>query len=109
IGALETAIATGNPFASQLAALETLLPTLTVSGDARAAASGVTPPADLLAQLRADIPKILAARPQDDNAGWAETLLGQAASTLALRPTDGDSPEGLVGRTEAALASGDLD
>lgn len=109
IGALETAIATGNPFATQLATLETLLPALTVSADARAAASGVTPPADLLAQFRADIPKILSARPQDNNAGWAETLLGQAASTLALRPTDGDSPEGLVGRTEAALASGDLD
>src|SRR5690606_38131828 len=45
----------------------------------------------------------------DPEAGWAETLLDQAASTLALRPTEGNSPQALVGRTEAALASGDLD
>jgi hypothetical protein len=51
---------------------------------------------------------MLAAVPPDPQANWAQTLLDQAASTLALRPTDGDSPQGLVGRTEAALAAGDL-
>ena len=109
LGALETAILAGDPFASQLAALETLLPLDITENVRTAAASGVTPPAGLLAQFRAAIPAILAARPQDENAGWAETLFDQAAATLALRPTDGETPEGRVGRTEAALASGDLE
>lgn len=110
LGALETAIAAGTPFAAPLAELEAILPALEIPEQARAAAAtGATPPAELLARFRAAIPAILAARPQDGTAGWAETLLGQAASTLALRPTDGDSPQGLVGRTEAALASGDLE
>lgn len=110
LGALETAIATGEPFAAQLAELETLLPTLEISQEARAAAaSGITPQAQLLSEFRATIPAILAAVPVDESAGWAETLLGQAASTLALRPTEGNSPQALVGRTEAAIASGDLD
>ncbi|WMT86904.1 hypothetical protein NO932_18740 [Pelagibacterium sp. 26DY04] len=109
LGALETAIASGAPFATQLAKVETLLPALEIPAPTHdAAATGVTPPATLLADFRAAIPAMLAATPRDPQANWAQTLLDQAASTLALRPTDGDSPQGLVGRTEAALAAGDL-
>lgn len=109
ITALEAGIAAGQPFSTQLAQVETLLPTLSIAQESRdAAASGVTSPAELLGQLRAAIPAMLAAMPRDPQANWAQTLLDQAASTLALRPTEGDSPQGLVGRTEAALATGDL-
>jgi hypothetical protein len=109
LAALETTIASGQPFSTQLAQLETLLPALQIPDETRAAAaSGVTPAPDLLARFRATIPAMLAAVPPDPQANWAQTLLDQAASTLALRPTDGDSPQGLVGRTEAALAAGDL-
>lgn len=110
LGALESAIASGQPFAAQLAGVETLLPDLDISSQARAAAnSGVASASGLLAQLRAAIPQMLAARPQDEQAGWAQTLLDQAASAIALRPTEGDTPQALVGRTEAALDAGDLD
>ncbi len=110
LGALETAIASGQPFAAQLASVETLLPDLEISSQVRTAANaGVASASGLLAQLRAAIPEILAARPRDEQAGWAQTLLDQAASAIALRPTDGDTPQALVGRTEAALDAGELD
>lgn len=110
LGALETAIGTGQPFAGQLAGVETLLPDLEISSQVRAAAnSGVPSASALLAQLRTAIPDILAARPRDEAAGWAQTLLDQAASAIALRPTDGDTPQALVGQTEAALEAGDLE
>lgn len=110
LGALESAIASGQPFAAQLAGVETLLPDLDIPSQARAAAnSGVAPASGLLAQLRAAIPQMLAARPQDEQASWAQTLIDQAASAIALRPTEGDTPQALVGRTEAALDAGDLD
>eukprot|EP00873_Tetraselmis_striata_P031828 jgi/Tetstr1/452092/TSEL_039128.t1 len=109
LGALEAAIASGQPFAAQLASVETLLPDLEISSQVRTAANGGVPSAGgLLDQLRTAIPEILAARPRDEQAGWAQTLLDQAASAIALRPTDGDTPQALVGRTEAALAAGDL-
>lgn len=109
LGALETAIASGEPFAAQLATVETLLPDLEISPQVRAAAnSGAASAGGLLVQLRAAIPDILAARPRDAQAGWAETLFDQAASAIALRATDGDTPQALVGRTEAALDAGDL-
>lgn len=110
LGALENAIASGQPFAAQLAGVETLLPDLDIPSQVRTAAnSGVPSASGLLAQLRAAIPEILAARPRDEQAGWAQTLLDQAASAIALRPTEGDTPQALVGRTEAALDAGDLE
>lgn len=110
LGALETAIASGQPFAAQLASVETLLPDLQISSQVRTAAnSGVSSASGLSAQLRAAVPQILAARPRDEQAGWAQTLLDQAASAIALRPTDGDTPQALVGQTEAALEAGDLE
>jgi hypothetical protein len=110
LGALEAAIASGQPFAAQLASVETLLPDLEISSQVRTAANaGVSSASGLLAQLRTAIPEILAARPRDEQAGWAQTLIDQAASAIALRPTDGDTPQALVGRTEAALDAGDLE
>jgi len=109
LGALERAVTSGQPFAVELAALEPLLPSLQISPQVRAvAASGADTDAGLLARFRAEIPDILAARPRDPEAGWAQTLLDQAASAIALRPTAGDTPQALVGRTEEALETGDV-
>lgn len=109
LDALEDAINSGAPFASELAETESLLPSLSVPEDARAlAASGVSSSSQLLADFRTAIPAILAARPQDPEANWAQSLLDQAASAIALRPTDGDGPQATVGRVETALETGDL-
>src|SRR5690606_15913382 len=90
--ALETAIASGQPFSAELAALETLLPELGLTNSARAiAANGVKPIREIASQFRALIPALLAARPQDPDAGWLDNLLGQAQSAIALRPVDDGS------------------
>ncbi|RDE09681.1 COG4223 family protein [Pelagibacterium lacus] len=106
---LARAIAAGAPFAVPLAELETLSPGLAVDDEARAiAAMGVATPAALLSGFREAIPVLLAARPQDPDANWAKSLLDQAGAALALRPTEGDSPQARVGQIEAALEAGDL-
>lgn len=111
IGALEAGVSAGTPFAPALAALEELLPTLEVPQAARlAAATGVKPVNTLLAEYRALLPALLAARPADPNAGWFETLVDQARSAVALRPTgevEGDTPDALLATAEAALERGD--
>lgn len=108
--ALEAAILSGQPFGAELAAIEALVPELGLSNPVRAiAANGVTPMRETVRAFRALIPDLLAARPQDPQAGWLDTLMGQAESVLALRPVDGDgdTPEAVIGRIETALDNGD--
>lgn len=108
--ALEAAIHSGQPFGAELAAIEALVPELGLSNPVRAiAANGVTPMRETARAFRALIPDLLAARPQDPQAGWLDTLMGQAESVLALRPVDGDgdTPEAVIGRIETALDNGD--
>lgn len=108
--ALEAAIASGQPFGAELAAIEALVPELGLSNPVRAiAANGVTPLRETARAFRALIPGLLAARPQDPEAGWLDTLMGQAESVLALRPVDAGArtPEAIVGRIETALDNGD--
>ena len=109
--ALETAMASGNAFANELSAVTALSPGLEPDAQAlAAAASGVKSSRTLLAEFRALIPDLIAARPQEGETGWFDTLLDQASAAIALRPTgeDGDDAASLVGRTETALDTGDL-
>lgn len=106
---LEAAIASGGPFTRPLAVVEAALPDLAIDAAAReAAARGVETPAALRARFTAAIPAILAARPADPQANWAQNLFDQAAAAIALRPTEGEGHQALVGQTEAALEAGDL-
>lgn len=108
--ALQAAIASGQPFGAELAAIEALVPELGLSNPARAiAANGVPPLRETAHAFRTLIPDLLAARPQNPEAGWLDTLMGQAESVLALRPVDADAdtPEAIVGRIETALENGD--
>lgn len=106
---LQAAVAAGTGFAPQLAEVEALLPTLSVPAGTRAlAASGVATPAQLLARFRDAIPAVLAAQPREDGADWAQSLFDQAAAAIALRPTEGDSPQARVGQVEMALEAGEL-
>ena len=110
IAALESAVESGQPFAAQLSEISSILPAFEIGEEARqVAASGALAAPQLLTEFRAAIPALLAAAPRDPEAGWAQSLFDQTVSALALRPTEGDSPQALVGRTEAALATGDLD
>lgn len=110
IAALESAVESGQPFSAQLTEISSILPAFEIGEEARqVAASGALAAPQLLTEFRAAIPALLAAAPRDPEAGWPQSLFDQTVSALALRPTEGDSPQALVGRTEAALAAGDLD
>lgn len=111
IAGLESAMASGRPFASALAAAADLSAIAPTDAAIAAAATGVASDGALLAAFRALIPSLLAAGGPPPEAGWLETLGGQAAAALALRPAggEGDDPASLVGRTETALEAGALD
>ncbi|WP_196260222.1 COG4223 family protein [Pelagibacterium limicola] len=108
--ALETAVTAGQPFGAELAAVETLVPELGITNAVRTiAANGVKPTREIARNFRALVPALLAARPQDPQAGWLDTFLAQAQSAIALRPIEGeeDTPEVAVGRIERALDNDD--
>jgi hypothetical protein len=109
--ALETAIASGRAFGAELASIEALLPELGLTNAARAiAANGVKPAREIAHEFRALIPALLAARPENPDANWFDTIVNQAQSAIALRPVDdgSDTPEAIIGRIETALDTGDM-
>lgn len=106
LSGLEGAFATGRPFATELETLRTVLPDFPVPGTLAAAArTGLVRPDALLQRFEAALPDILAAR--DTSSGdWVQGALDWTKGMLALRPAgemDGDSPEAIVSRLEAAM------
>ncbi|QQR39169.1 hypothetical protein [Devosia rhizoryzae] len=109
---LESAFATGRPFETELAALETAQPDATVP---RAlsdnAASGLPRPDDVARRLDAALPDMLAGRPVSADAGWQDATADWFRGVIAMRPAgdvDGDSPDAMIARLEAAVARRDF-
>ncbi len=105
LSGLEGALAAGKPFQTELDALHAVLPDLAVPDTLSAAATGLIRPDALDAKFRAAVPDILGAR---DTTGedWTQSAIDWAKSVLALRPAEemeGDSPEAIVSRLEAAM------
>jgi hypothetical protein len=111
LSGLGTALETGAGYADELALIEAALPDLVVPAEVTAAAeAGLGTPAALEERFASLVPSILAARPADPDADWTEQVLNRLKSLVALRPVataQGDTPEALVSRIEAALAAHD--
>ncbi|KKB11873.1 hypothetical protein VE25_10470 [Devosia geojensis] len=111
LSALETAFAQGRSFSAELDALRRSDPEMEVPQTLIDAAGTGLPRREAIERaFAAVLPAMLADRPADPDADWQEATLDWLRARLALRPVgdvEGDSPEALAGRLEAAIARGD--
>jgi hypothetical protein len=108
--ALESAFATGRPYATELASLAQSTPPVVIDERlALQAGTGLIRPDALDRQFAAAVPLMLEARPATGE-GWQESATDLLGSLLAIRPageTEGDSPEAVVSRLEGAMSRHD--
>lgn len=112
LSGLDTAFATGRPYASELAALRAALPSAAIpTALANAATTGLARPDVIASRFASVLPAMLAGRPTNPDAQWQDGALDWFRSAIALRPTgeiDGDSPEAVMSRLEGAIARRDF-
>ncbi|MHB1101976.1 MAG: COG4223 family protein [Devosia sp.] len=112
VSGLETALATGRPYAAELDILTTILPDLVVPAAVKAAAnSGLARPDELVNRFAAALPDILSGRTGAGTGDWSRDALEWGKALLALRPAEeieGDSPEAVISRLEAAMQRRDF-
>jgi hypothetical protein len=111
---LKAAIDRGGAFANELETFATVSPASPELEQLKnLAASGVPSKAELSAEFGKAADAMLAATETNDpNAGLFDRLTASAKSLVRSRPVgviEGDSPEALVARMEAAVGKGDLD
>ncbi|HTN60770.1 MAG TPA: hypothetical protein VL147_04375, partial [Devosia sp.] len=111
LSGFEAAFATGRPYEAELAALRAAVPDAAVPTDiANGAKTGLPRPDTIASKFAAVLPAMLARRPANPDAGWQEGALDWLRSAVALRPTgelEGDAPEAVVSRLEAAIGRRD--
>ncbi|WP_127754698.1 hypothetical protein [Devosia sp. 1566] len=111
LSGLEAAFSTGRPYEAELGALRAALPAVSIPLPiANGAATGIARPDQVAQRFNEVLPAILAGRPADPQAGWAEGALDWLRSAVAIRPVgerEGDDPEAIVTRLEAAIARRD--
>lgn len=112
VSGLEAAFGNGRSYAAELDSLTTLLPDLSVPPIVAAEAeAGLARPDALAARFNAALPDIIAGRTRESSGDLAQDALEWAKSLLALRPaeeTEGDTPEAIVSRLEAAMQRRDF-
>jgi len=112
VSGLETAFATGRPYAVELASLITILPDLSIPAAVAAGAeSGLARPDELASRFGAVLPDILSGRTGAPTGDWSRDALEWAKALLALRPAgeiEGNTPEAVVSRLEAAMERRDF-
>ncbi|MBF0677403.1 MAG: hypothetical protein IR164_00520 [Devosia sp.] len=112
LSSFEAAFANGRDYADALRAVDTALPDLTVPSLVAAnAASGIKRPEVIAAEFNAILPDMLAARPLEGSEGWQGATADWFRGIIALRPTgevEGNDPEAIIARLEAALARRDF-
>ena len=112
VSGLETAFTMGRPYETELSALRAAAPELSIPAPvADAAATGLARPDAIEAELRNAIPAMLANRPGNPDASWQDGALDWFSSAIALRPVgevEGDAPEAVLSRLEAAVARRDF-
>lgn len=112
VSGLEIALATGRPYATELATLTTILPDLVVPAAVTAAAnSGLARPDELANRFAAALPDILGGGTGAGSGDWSRDALEWAKALLALRPAEeieGDSPAAVSSRLEAAMQRRDF-
>lgn len=108
VAGLETAFATGRPFATEFATLAAEQITVDEALSSRAG-TGLVRPDVLDRAFAAAVPLMLEARPASSE-GWQDAAGAMLQSLLAIRPageTEGDSPEAVVSRLEGAMSRHD--
>lgn len=112
VSGLETAFAAGRSYTAELESLRALLPDLAVPQPVTDAAPiGLERPDALASDFRAAVPAILAGRTAQSTGDWGKDAIEWAKALLALRPSgemEGDSPEAIVSRLEAAVERRDF-
>lgn len=112
VSGLESAFAAGRPFSTELDALRALLPELAVPAIIADAAPAGLPRANrVVTRFEAVVPGILAGRTATSTGDIGQDALEWAKALLALRPTgemEGDTPDAIVSRLEAAVAREDF-
>lgn len=112
LSGLESAFVSGRAYETELTALRNAWPEAPVPQALTAsAASGLPRPDDVARRLNAAIPDILAGRPLDGEANWQDGAVDWVRGMIAIRPVgeiEGDGPEALVARLEAAMARRDF-
>ena len=112
LSSLESAFASGRPYETEMASLRAALPNAQVPPSvANAAPTGLTRPDAIARRFETVLPAMLAGRPADPDAPWQEGALDWFGSMIALRPTgevEGDTPEAVMSRLEAAVARRDV-
>lgn len=107
VSGLETAFAAGRPYMAELESLRALLPDLAVPEAVGAnAETGLQRADQLAAEFRAAIPSVLAGRTAESTGDLGQDAIEWAKALLALRPAgemEGNSPEAIVSRLEAAV------
>lgn len=110
--ALESAFEGGRPYETELAALRQAQPELVVpEAIAGPAATGLPRPEAVESRLDAALPGMLAGRPADSDASWQDAGVDWFRGLVAMRPTgvvEGNSPDAIVARLEAAVAARDF-
>lgn len=111
LSGLESAFANGRPYETELAALRAGMPEAKVpTAIANGAIAGLPRDDVIAARFAAVLPDVLAGRPANPDAGWQDGVLDWFRSAIALRPTgavEGDDPEAVVSRLEAAIGRRD--
>lgn len=112
VSGLEAAFANGRPYTAELDGLTALLPDLAVPKVlADDAETGLARPDAIAARFKAALPDIIAGRTQESSGDLAQDALEWAKALLALRPAteiEGDTPEAVVSRLEAAVERRDF-
>lgn len=112
VSGLETAFSTGRPYTAELESLRALLPDLMVpEAVSTAAETGLERPDALADDFQAAVPAILAGRAAESTGDWGKDAIEWAKGLLALRPSgemEGNSPEAIVSRLEAAVERRDF-
>lgn len=112
VSGLETAFATGRPYAVELDSLTTILPDLSIPAAVEAAAEkGLARPDELASRFAAVLPNILSGRIGAPTGDWSRDALEWAKALLALRPAgeiEGNTPEAVISRLEAAMERRDF-
>jgi hypothetical protein len=112
VSGIESAFANGRAFDTELTGLTTLLPDLVVPDTIRAASPlGLPRPDEVAMAFTVAVPAILAGRPAGGSGDLTQDAIEWAKGMLALRPmeeTEGDAPEAVVSRLEAAIGRRDF-
>jgi hypothetical protein len=112
VSGLQAAFATGAPYDGEIAALRRIMPEMSIPEPVLAKAmTGLARPDVVARDFNAVLPDILAGRPINADGDWQDVTSDWIRGIMAIRPSgavEGNDPEAVVARIEAAIARGDF-